>query len=144
VWVSAALPIRLRGDGSSYPLRLRLRAAAGVAGTVDFAVAVIGGRQPVGDTYDAITVGAPLARFAPSSSTSHAWLTLSGDTINLPGGSAATTEIERSTFAEIGGAAVAVRYDACKVAVFAKREAGSGATTSALISGLHAQEYIGL
>lgn len=143
VWSSAALPIRLRGDGTSYPLRVRLRAARGTAGTVDFAVCVIGGRLTTDAGYDAINVGAPLAVTASSSSGTHAWLTLSGSTINLSAGSVATTEIERSTLAEIGGAPVAVRYDTAKVLVFAKREAGSSVSTSALVSGLHAAEYIG-
>lgn len=144
VWTSAPLPIRLRGDGTSYPLRIRLRAARDVAGTIDLAVVIFGGRLSLNAGYDSISVGFPLARFADTSSATHAWLTLSGDTINLPGGSASTTEFERSTRAEIGGAAVGVRYDAATVAVFAKREAGSGATTAALVSGLHAAEYIGL
>lgn len=144
VWMSAPLPIRLRGDGTGYPLRIRIRAARGVAGAIDLAVVVFGGRLSTDAGYDAIAVGAPVAIDASLSGGMHAWRTLSGDTINLPSGSAATTEFERSTRAEIGGAAVGVRYDAAKIAVFAKREAGSGATTSALISGLHAAEYIGL
>lgn len=144
VWTSAPLPIRLRGDGTGYPLRIRLRAARGVAGTVDLAVVVFGGRLSTDAGYDAIAVGAPLAATASTSSATHAWLTLSVPTINIASGSASTTEFERSTRAEIGGAAVGVRYDAATVAVFAKREAGSGATTTALISGIHAAEYIGL
>lgn len=143
IWSSAALPIRLRGDGTSYPLRVRLRAARSTAGTVDFAVCVIGGRLTTDAGYDALAVGAPLAITASSSSGTHAWLTLSGSTINLAAGGVASTEIERSTLVEIGGAAMAVRYDAAKVLVFAKREAGSSASTSALVSGLHAAEYIG-
>lgn len=144
VWVSAALPIRMRGDGTSYRMRVRLRAAAGTAGTVDYAVCVFGGRLSVDAGYDAIAVGAPLAVTASSSSTTHAWLTLSGSTINLSAGGVASTEIERSTLAEIGGAAMAVRYDAAKIAVFAKRESGSSSSTSAQVSGLHVAEYIGL
>ena len=143
VWTSAALPIRFNGDGSAYKLRIRLRAAAGVAGTVDFAVCVIGGNQSVDAAYDAIPVGAPVAATASSSSTSHAWLTLSTPTINLVSGSEAISGVTRSTRREIGGAAVGVSYDAAKIVVMAQRSAVSGSTTSALISGLHAAEYIG-
>lgn len=145
VWTSAALPIRVRGDGTSYRLRVRLRAAAGVAGTVDFAVVMFGGTRALGIAgYEALDVGAPYSETASSSSTSHAWLTLGGDgLVHLPTTSIDTTEVSRTTLAEIGGAAVGVRYDVAKVAIFAKREAGSGATTSALVSGLHAAEYIG-
>lgn len=144
VWTSAALPIRFNGDGSAYKIRLRLRAAAGVAGTVDFAVCVIGGNQSVDAAYDAIPVGAPVAATASSSSTSHAWLTLSTPTINLVSGSEAISGITRNTYAEIGGAAVGVSYDAAKIVIMAQRSTGSGSTTSALISGLHAAEYIGV
>lgn len=145
VWCSAALPIRFRGDGTSYRVRVRLRAAAGVAGTVDFAVVIFGGNRTIADGgYDAVGVGAPLSATASSSSTSHAWLTLSSSgLVYLPAGSVSTTEASRTTLAEIGGSAVGVTYDHAKIAIFAKREAGSGATTSALISGLHAAEYIG-
>lgn len=143
LWTSAALPIRLRGDGSSYRIRLRLRGARGTAGTVDFAVAVIGGRLTADAAYDAATVGAPLASTASTSSATHAWLTLSSATINLASAGVTTTEIERSTPAEIGGAATVVRYDAAKIVVLAKREAGSSSSTSAELTGIHACEYIG-
>lgn len=144
VWASPALPCRVRGDGTTYPLRLRLRAARGTAGTVDFGITVVGGRLTVDAAYDAIAVGAPVAATASTSSATAAWLTLSTPSINMATGTGSVTEIERSTFAEIGGAAVAVRYDAIKVIVMAKREAGSSSSTSALFSGLHACEYIGV
>lgn len=146
VWCSAALPIRFRGDGTSYRVRVRLRAAAGVAGTVDFAVVIFGGNRTVADGgYDSVGVTVPLSTTASSSSTSHAWLTLSASgLVYLPAGSVSTTEASRTTLREIGGSGVGVTYDHAKIAIFAKREAGSGATTSALISGLHAAEYIGV
>lgn len=144
VWASAALPCRVRGDGTTYPLRLRLRAARGTAGTVDFAVCVVGGRLTVDAAYDAIAVGTPLSSTASTSNGTSAWLTLSAASINLSAGTGASTEIERSTLAEIGGAAMAVRYDAIKVVVMAKREAGSSSSTSAILAGLHACEYIGV
>lgn len=144
VWASAALPARLRGDGTTYPLRLRLRAARGTAGTVDFGVCIIGGRLTVDAAYDALSVGAPVAATASTSNGTSAWLTLSAAVINLSAGTGASTEIERSTLAEIGGAAMAVRYDAIKVVVMAKREAGSSSSTSAILAGLHACEYIGV
>lgn len=143
VWTSAALPIRFNGDGSAYKIRLRLRAASSV-GTVDFAVCVIGGNQSVDAAYDAIPVGAPIAATASSSSTSHAWLTLSTPTINLVSGSEAISGITRNTYAEIGGAAVGVSYDAAKIVIMAQRSTGSSQNTSADISGLHAAEYIGV
>ena len=143
IWASAALPIRFNGDGSAYKLRIRLRAAAGVAGTVDFAVCVIGGNQSVDAAYDAITAGAPVATTASSSSTSHAWLTLSTSTISLVSGSEAISGVTRSTRREIGGAAVGVSYDAAKIVVMAKAGTGATSNTFASVSGLHAAEYIG-
>jgi len=136
----AALPIRLRGDGTSYPLRIRLRAASDGPKAMDFAVCVVGGRLTTDAGYDAISVGSPLATFGASSTATHAWLTLTSGTINLSAGTGSTTEIERSTLAEIGGAAVGVRYDAAKVLVFAK----SASSGTCYVSGLHAAEYIGL
>lgn len=135
-----ALPTRLRGDGSSYRYRARIRAACD-NGTLDFAVVCFGARLTTDAGYDAINVGAPLATFG-TATTTPGWLTLTSPTIHLRG-SFGTTEIGRNTLTEIGsGRPVAVYWDAVKFAVFAKAKTGT-LPNIARLSGLHLAEYIG-
>ncbi|MCU0676840.1 MAG: hypothetical protein MUE69_29125 [Myxococcota bacterium] len=138
MWASPELPVRVRGDGSSYPLRVRVRGAGSDAGgAVDFAIAI----HPAGAiAEDPGPDGATWWTYGNVAGSTPAWVSLASPTIQ---NFALTRDGVTSTLKGIADAPVGLRYSAARVVVYARFTSGT-LPAIANLSGVYAAEYIGL
>lgn len=144
-WSRIALdrvPLVLRSDGSSYPVRLALAGAtSNVAGTVQFAAFLssdpASGSDFINDTAIPVEFGAVYS----TSSTTHAWLTPTrGSGFFVPPQSVVeASRIARVTLTDTGGVPAEVETVEAFLQIFATTTNAAGVPR---VSGVHLSQYI--
>lgn len=138
IWASAPFHLRFRPDGSSYRVRIRVRARLDSAGSNVLRVGIDTGSSLLAPTLDVRALD-----FSMSSTTS-AWLSSptggdgNGNVFVPNAGECLTNEM---TFSELGGERIAMRTTKARIVVWASPPGGT--PVAIRLHGVHAAEFIG-
>lgn len=131
-------PLLVKGDGSSYQLRIRLAGYSAAAGTVTFRVVVSALAEALAARETSTATNA--ATFS-TTATTNGWRDAATDNlVSLTPDDLFRTMTTLSTLDAVAGAAVSVRVPLAYVTVY-----GKGSVTAAVprLTGLYLAEYIG-
>lgn len=141
IWASQPFCLRFREDGSSYRVRVRVRARLDAAGSNRLRIALVGKNNPGSYVDD------PRSLTYSMSSTTEAWLSspISGGDGNgnvyIP--SAGEVLTDRATLDELSGSPTIVRWTPARIVVYAVPPGGGTTPIEIRLYGVHAAEYYG-
>ncbi|MCB9632911.1 MAG: hypothetical protein H6721_12340 [Sandaracinus sp.] len=138
IWASAPFHLRFRPDGSSYRIRIRIRARLDSSGSNVLRAALDTGSSLLAPSLDTRSLDFSM------SSTTAAWLSspTGGDgNGNVYAANAAECLTDETTFDELGGDRVAMRTTKARIVIYGSPPGGT--PVAIRLHGVHAAEFIG-